>query len=126
MILGVQITSKSLGCNNCPKQAVDIIAPHKAVCQSCGFQQPPSTCTPFWTLRILLKQENGQKTIHLRLDCNTSEALLHLINHHFQLTSATEEDGIIATILKNYKTSLVFTYDTLTLQVSEVSHSNIA
>ena len=126
MILGVQNTSKSLGCNNCPKRAVDIIAPHKTVCQSCGFQQPPSTFAPFWTLRILLKPENGQKNIHLRLDCNTAEALLHLINPHFQQASATEEDEITATILENYKTSLVFTYDTLTSQVSEVSRSDTA
>lgn len=124
-ILGVQNTSKSLGCNNCQKRAVDIIAPHKAVCQSCGFQQPPSACTPFWTLRILLKPKNGQKNIHLQLDCNTTEALLHLINPAFQLGSATEED-IITIILENYKTSLVFTYDTLTSQVSEVIRSDIA
>ena len=65
MILGVQNAIKSLGCNKCQKRTVDITAPHKAVCQSCGFQQPPSTCTPFCTLRILVKPKDGHKNIQL-------------------------------------------------------------
>ena len=114
MILGIQNASKSLACNNCQKRTVQIVTPHKGLCQSCKSQQPPSSCAFFWSLRILVKPENGHKNIHLRLDHNATETLLHLINHNFQLGSATKEDEIVATILENYETSFVFTYDSVT------------
>ncbi len=120
-IIGVQQASKYIGCNGCPKRNVQIVTPNKAICQneSCKLQQLLSTCPTYWTLRILIKPENATKNIHLRLDSNSTETLLHVINPAFQLQTATEDD-IIAIILQNYQTSVTFTYDALNYQVSEV------
>ena len=116
-IIGVQQASKYIGCNGCQKRNVQIIAPNKAICQSCKLQQLPSTCTTFWTLRILVKPETASKSIYLRL------ALLHLINPAFRLQTATEDD-IVAIILENFQTSVEFTFGSFTYQVSELHRFN--
>ena len=123
-IIGVEQASKHIGCNGCTKRSVEIVAPKKAICQSCKLQQLPSTCSIHWTLRILVKPKSGSKYLHLRLDSNSTEALLHLINPAFQLETAIE-DVIVAMILENYQTSLTFTYDAFTYQVSEVRRSTV-
>ena len=60
-ILGVQQASKSLSCNACQKQVLEIFSPKKAVCRSCNLHQVPSTCNVNWNLRILVRPENRSK-----------------------------------------------------------------
>ncbi|XP_028400886.1 uncharacterized protein LOC114523994 [Dendronephthya gigantea] len=119
-IIGVQQASKTLSCNGCQKQGLEILSSNKAVCRFCKLQQLPSTCNVNWNLRILVKQQDqSTKNLQMRLDHTTTESLLRMLNATYDLQSATEDD-IVATILENYETLYYFTYDFLTGQVTQV------
>ncbi|XP_028416740.1 uncharacterized protein LOC114540939 [Dendronephthya gigantea] len=123
-IIGVQQASKHIGCNGCAKRNVEIVAPNKAICQFCKLQQLPSTCPVHWSLRILVKPKSGSKNLHLRLDSVSTQRLLEVINPAFQLKTTTE-DAITTMILENYQTSLTFTYDAFSYQVSDICRSEV-
>lgn len=119
-ILGFQQASKSLCCFSCQKQTVDITAADKAVCKSCNLiQLPINRKANNWVLRILVKQENCPKSIHLSMDNNKMTTLVQRIDLATQLASATEDD-VIALLLGSQTRVLKLTNDTLTNQVSEV------
>ena len=123
-VLGVEQASKHVGCNGCSKRDVKILTTNKAICNSCNLQQLPSTCPIYWSQRIVVKPKNRVKNLRLRLDSNSTEALLQVINPAFQLGTA-DEDNIIVTILENYQTSFTFSYDAFNYEVSEVRRSTV-
>ena len=114
-ILGVKQAFKTLSCNNCRREIVEVVSTNKAVCCYCKLQQASATCNVNWNL-----QNESKKTLQLRLDNTATETLLHMLNAIYDLQLATEDD-IVATILENFETFYYFTYDCLTAQVNHVS-----
>ena len=120
-ILGVKRASRTLSCNDCRRETVDVVSPNMAVCRFCKLQQVSSTCNVNWNLQIVVKPETeSKKNLQLRLDHTATETLLQMLNPTYDLQSATEDD-MVATILENHETFYYFTYDCLTGQVNQVS-----
>ena len=79
-IIGVEQAFNHIGCNGCTKRDVEIVAANKAICYSCKLPTATlSSCPIHWTLHIIVKPKSSFKSLRLRLDSNSTEALLQVI-----------------------------------------------